>query len=131
MERIGPSLRHTCFPLALVFIVLRPGPVWARLQPKLHFYVQNNPRRKKRLSGGASAKDGSGGKWLPEEDDRLRTGVEHLGAKNWKRISEEYLDKRRTDVQCLHRWQKVRYCVFRSSIIVHVRVTIPTCDLCF
>ena len=34
--------------------------------------------------------------------------MEHLGAKNWKRISEEYLDKKRTDVQCLHRWQKVR-----------------------
>lgn len=67
-------------------------------------------RRKKRLSGGSApaSKDASGGKWLPEEDDRLRAGVEQLGAKNWKRISEEYLDKKRTDVQCLHRWQKVR-----------------------
>lgn len=65
-------------------------------------------KRKKRLSGGSSAKDLSGGgKWLPEEDERLRAGVEQLGAKNWKRISEEFLDKRRTDVQCLHRWQKV------------------------
>lgn len=34
-------------------------------------------------------------------------GVEALGAKNWKRISEEYLGGQRTDVQCLHRWQKV------------------------
>lgn len=33
--------------------------------------------------------------------------MEVLGAKNWKRISEEYLQGRRTDVQCLHRWQKV------------------------
>jgi Myb-like DNA-binding domain len=72
--------------------------------------LQQAVRRKKRLSGGSatySAKDTSGGKWLPEEDERLRAGVEQLGAKNWKRISEEFLDKRRTDVQCLHRWQKV------------------------
>ena len=31
--------------------------------------------------------------------------VQLLGAKNWKRISK-FL-KNRTDVQCLHRWQKV------------------------
>jgi len=30
-----------------------------------------------------------------------------VGAKNWKRISIEFLDGRRSDVQCLHRWNKV------------------------
>ena len=28
------------------------------------------------------------------------------GARNWKKIAETFLD--RTEVQCLHRWQKVR-----------------------
>lgn len=49
----------------------------------------------------------TGGKWLPEEDELLRNGVRALGAKNWKKISEMYLSSKRTDVQCLHRWQKV------------------------
>jgi hypothetical protein len=30
-----------------------------------------------------------------------------VGAKNWKRISLEFFFDKRTDVQCLHRWQKV------------------------
>jgi hypothetical protein len=30
-------------------------------------------------------------------------GVEALGAKNWRKISEVYLENRRSDVQCLHR----------------------------
>ncbi|KAA0173866.1 hypothetical protein FNF27_04623 [Cafeteria roenbergensis] len=54
-----------------------------------------------------SAASPVGGKWSDEEDGSLRQGVQTLGAKNWKRISEEYLQGRRTDVQCLHRWQKV------------------------
>ena len=35
----------------------------------------------------------------------MRELVKQMGPKNWKRIAErlEY----RTDVQCLHRWQKV------------------------
>ncbi len=45
-------------------------------------------RRKKRTSVDQD-KGGAGGKWLAEEDARLRAGVEALGAKNWKRISEE------------------------------------------
>ena len=68
--------------------------------------TQQIVRRKKRNSAEAD-KSGTGGKWLAEEDARLRAGVEALGAKNWKRISEEYLSNGRTDVQCLHRWQKV------------------------
>ena len=48
-----------------------------------------------------------GGKWTIEEDRALIKGVEKMGAKYWKYISQEYLHNRRTDVQCLHRWQKV------------------------
>lgn len=47
-----------------------------------------------------------GGKWTPEEDADLRCIVEQHGAKNWKRISA-LLGPTRTDVQCLHRWNKV------------------------
>jgi hypothetical protein len=43
--------------------------------------------------------------WTKEEDDKLEALVEKHGAKNWKRIAS-YFDNL-TDVQCLHRWQKV------------------------
>jgi hypothetical protein len=48
---------------------------------------------------------GSRGKWTPEEDELLRTAVFQYGGRNWKKISD-FLEGR-TDVQCLHRWQKV------------------------
>lgn len=39
------------------------------------------------------------------QDELLRRLVTSLGAKNWKVIASNFKD--RTDVQCLHRWQKV------------------------
>lgn len=48
---------------------------------------------------------GSRGNWSAEEDELLRQAVKKHGGKNWKKISE--LIEERTDVQCLHRWQKV------------------------
>ncbi|CAN8327056.1 unnamed protein product [Cochlearia groenlandica] len=45
------------------------------------------------------------GQWTPEEDDVLCQAVERFQGKNWKKIAECVKD--RTDVQCLHRWQKV------------------------
>ena len=50
---------------------------------------------------------GGGGRWTKEEDRKLRAAVAAIGPKNWKRISQEFLDEQRSDVQCLHRWQKV------------------------
>eukprot|EP01006_Ploeotia_vitrea_P041345 TRINITY_DN66504_c4_g10_i2.p1 TRINITY_DN66504_c4_g10~~TRINITY_DN66504_c4_g10_i2.p1 ORF type:complete len:750 (+),score=102.98 TRINITY_DN66504_c4_g10_i2:63-2312(+) len=47
----------------------------------------------------------SKGKWTPEEDEKLRAAVMLHHGKNWKKIAEYFTD--RTDVQCLHRWQKV------------------------
>jgi len=44
-------------------------------------------------------------KWTEEEDNTLRMAVEQNGGKNWKKIAEELPG--RSDVQCLHRWQKV------------------------
>ncbi|CAN6330978.1 unnamed protein product [Urochloa humidicola] len=47
----------------------------------------------------------SKGNWTAEEDDILRKAVETHKGKNWKKIAECFPG--RTDVQCLHRWQKV------------------------
>lgn len=44
-------------------------------------------------------------KWTEEEDRKLQVAVEENGGKNWKNIAKELPG--RTDVQCLHRWQKV------------------------
>ncbi|KAH9608066.1 hypothetical protein KSS87_021863 [Heliosperma pusillum] len=45
------------------------------------------------------------GQWTHEEDEILRAAVQRFKGKNWKKIAECFKD--RTDVQCLHRWQKV------------------------
>ncbi|GJQ12529.1 hypothetical protein GpartN1_g4320.t1 [Galdieria partita] len=47
----------------------------------------------------------SKGGWTSEEDEELKRLVAIYGARNWKRISEHFTN--RSDVQCLHRWQKV------------------------
>ncbi|VVB10635.1 unnamed protein product [Arabis nemorensis] len=45
------------------------------------------------------------GQWTSEEDEVLCKAVERFQGKNWKKIAECFKD--RSDVQCLHRWQKV------------------------
>lgn len=45
------------------------------------------------------------GKWSENEDEQLRHAVKEFGGKNWKKIASRLYG--RTDVQCLHRWQKV------------------------
>jgi len=45
------------------------------------------------------------GKWTEEEDDLLRRAVNEFGGRSWKKIAMRL--NGRTDVQCLHRWQKV------------------------
>ncbi|CAN4114595.1 unnamed protein product [Withania somnifera] len=45
------------------------------------------------------------GGWTPEEDDTLRRAVAAYRGKCWKKIAEFFTD--RSEVQCLHRWQKV------------------------
>lgn len=45
------------------------------------------------------------GKWTVQEDNLLKEAVHHHSAKKWKNISLHLPG--RTDVQCLHRWQKV------------------------
>ncbi|KAK3001959.1 hypothetical protein RJ639_020918, partial [Escallonia herrerae] len=45
------------------------------------------------------------GGWTSEEDDTLRRAVAAFRGKCWKKIAEFFPD--RSEVQCLHRWQKV------------------------
>ncbi|AEE74758.1 myb domain protein 3r-3 [Arabidopsis thaliana] len=45
------------------------------------------------------------GGWTPEEDETLRQAVDTFKGKSWKNIAKSFPD--RTEVQCLHRWQKV------------------------
>jgi hypothetical protein len=63
----------------------------------------------KSVSTGSTSSAGkrraSMGKWTEEEDDLLRQAVEDHGGKNWKKIASNLPG--RSDVQCLHRWQKV------------------------
>lgn len=45
------------------------------------------------------------GGWTSQEDETLRKAVETFNGRSWKKIAEFFPD--RTEVQCLHRWQKV------------------------
>lgn len=47
------------------------------------------------------------GRWTADEDDRLRKAVELYEGRNWKKIASTAFGTSKTDVQCLHRWQKV------------------------
>lgn len=61
--------------------------------------------RQAAIDSGAQTK--GSGRWTKAEDESLKLAVKQVGARNWKRIASEYLADTRTDVQCLHRWQKV------------------------
>ena len=45
------------------------------------------------------------GKWTFEEDETLKKLVLLYGEKSWKKIS--YNMKKRSSIQCLHRWTKI------------------------
>lgn len=55
-------------------------------------------------TGGPTRRSSKGG-WTLEEDEILRRAVQCYNGKNWKKIAQFFPG--RTDVQCLHRWQKV------------------------
>jgi hypothetical protein len=56
-------------------------------------------------SGNSTSKMQKNMKWSTEEDTCLRAIVTEMGPKNWKEICKRL--PHRTEVQCLHRWQKV------------------------
>jgi hypothetical protein len=58
------------------------------------------------MSDDESGKSKKRACWTKEEDERLREAVKQFNGKNWKRVAE-IMGNGKTDVQCLHRWQKV------------------------
>ncbi|KAG2586012.1 hypothetical protein PVAP13_5NG001900 [Panicum virgatum] len=67
----------------------------------------HEPQRQRSLNGRTTGptRRSTKGNWTPEEDAILSRAVQTYQGKNWKKIAECFPD--RTDVQCLHRWQKV------------------------
>ncbi|XP_064946953.1 transcription factor MYB3R-2-like isoform X3 [Musa acuminata AAA Group] len=57
-----------------------------------------------RKISGPTRRSTKGG-WTNEEDAILSRAVKQFDGRNWKRIAEAFPG--RTDIQCLHRWQKV------------------------
>ncbi|XP_043715248.1 uncharacterized protein LOC122663689, partial [Telopea speciosissima] len=57
-----------------------------------------------RRTTGPTRRSTKGG-WTEKEDQILTMAVNSFNGKNWKKIAEYFPG--RTDVQCLHRWQKV------------------------
>jgi len=43
--------------------------------------------------------------YFNSQDEKLKELVDDIGTDNWKEVAGHFSD--RTDVQCLHRWQKV------------------------
>ncbi|XP_075504487.1 transcription factor MYB3R-1-like isoform X1 [Primulina tabacum] len=64
---------------------------------------RSRPLHGRRTSG--PTRRSTKGQWTAEEDEVLCVAVQRFKGKNWKKIAECFKD--RTDVQCLHRWQKV------------------------
>jgi hypothetical protein len=56
-------------------------------------------------SEGGDKKRYEARRWSKTEDDVLAKAVNENQGKNWKKVAEYFED--RSDVQCLHRWQKV------------------------
>ncbi len=72
--------------------------------------IQSDPKAQLVAAAAATADPDTGtssGRWTEAEDESLRLAVKEIGARNWKRVARDYLADARSDVQCLHRWQKV------------------------
>jgi hypothetical protein len=63
-------------------------------------------QRRAAAAAAAAASAAQGSKWTTQEDNLLREIVEKHGPKSWKKVAS-LLGSTRTDVQCLHRWNKV------------------------
>lgn len=67
--------------------------------------LERTPSTLTHSNAGTPCRSGNRGSWTAEEDEILKKAVSEFGGKNWKKIAEQI--PQRTDVQCLHRWQKV------------------------
>ncbi|CAG9313205.1 unnamed protein product [Blepharisma stoltei] len=45
------------------------------------------------------------GRWSPDEDEALKSAINHYGEKQWRQIADHVSG--RTPIQCLHRWSKI------------------------
>ncbi|XP_072995831.1 transcription factor MYB3R-2-like isoform X2 [Typha latifolia] len=72
-----------------------------RMSPVTSSPVTTSPNHKRTTGPIRRAKGG----WTPQEDETLRKAVGAYNGRCWKKIAESFPD--RTEVQCLHRWQKV------------------------
>mmetsp|Transcript_8536 Transcript_8536/g.21963 ORF Transcript_8536/g.21963 Transcript_8536/m.21963 type:complete len:576 (+) Transcript_8536:236-1963(+) len=77
-----------------------PSPVATPESAKLQYEALKSGSIKSKGGTPAPAR-----RWTKSEDDVLARAVEENQGKNWKKVSECFDD--RSDVQCLHRWQKV------------------------
>ncbi|KAK8513607.1 hypothetical protein V6N13_002341 [Hibiscus sabdariffa] len=75
--------------------------------PLVGLSISDDAQRMRALHGRTTGptRRSTKGQWTSEEDEILRNAVQRFKGKNWKKIAECFKD--RTDVQCLHRWQKV------------------------
>ncbi|KAK8581975.1 hypothetical protein V6N12_072175 [Hibiscus sabdariffa] len=75
--------------------------------PPVGLSISDDAQRMRALHGRTTGptRRSTKGQWTAEEDEILRNAVQRFKGKNWKKIAECFKD--RTDVQCLHRWQKV------------------------
>ncbi|GMI92546.1 C-MYB-LIKE TRANSCRIPTION FACTOR 3R-1, MYB DOMAIN PROTEIN 3R1, A. thaliana MYB domain protein 3R1 [Hibiscus trionum] len=75
--------------------------------PSVGLSISDDAQRMRALHGRTTGptRRSTKGQWTAEEDEILRNAVQRFKGKNWKKIAECFKD--RTDVQCLHRWQKV------------------------
>ncbi|XP_022754569.1 transcription factor MYB3R-1-like [Durio zibethinus] len=75
--------------------------------PSVGLSISDGAQRMRALHGRTSGptRRSTKGQWTAEEDEILCKAVQRFKGKNWKKIAECFKD--RTDVQCLHRWQKV------------------------
>ncbi|KAL6874676.1 hypothetical protein ACP4OV_013341 [Aristida adscensionis] len=88
-------------------IVKKGGEISALMPVSHEGEVSHEPQRQRSLNGRTTGptRRSTKGNWTPEEDAILSKAVQAYQGKNWKKIAECFPD--RTDVQCLHRWQKV------------------------
>lgn len=70
-----------------------------------HLYKRGPTKYQKSSNNFTNGNVKAKGHWTEQEDKKLAEAVKQNKGKNWKKIAEA-IDGR-TDVQCLHRWQKV------------------------
>ena len=104
-RRGGKEFSPTDSPPRLVGTSPPVGDIPASRQPHVEDEIRSKDSKGSTDNRTVFKRRASMGKWTEEEDDLLREAVADYGGKSWKKIASRLSG--RTDVQCLHRWQKV------------------------